>query len=59
MFASPGALIVYVGTVFFTNEIPSAVSDAAYEGAVKKIFDRIDAYEASDQAATAILPEIM
>ncbi|MBW3671841.1 MAG: DNA-directed RNA polymerase subunit beta', partial [Acidobacteria bacterium] len=41
MFRSPGAFLTFVGQVFFTNSIPSAYAEEAYEQAANKLLDEL------------------
>lgn len=56
MFRSPGAFLTFVGTVFFTNEIPSAYAEEAYEQAAKKIISKVEGFQNAGEYAAIIFP---
>src|SRR5690606_19577185 len=49
MFRSPGAFLTFVGQVFFTNSIPSAYAEEAYEQAANKLLDVLKQKDAAGE----------
>lgn len=58
MFRSPGAFLTFVGQVFFTNTIPSAYAEDAYDGAARKLIDTLKVYDAQGEAVFALFPTV-
>lgn len=58
MFRSPGAFLTFVGQVFFTNTIPSAYAEEAYEDAAKDFIQIMEDRQAAGELVLAIFPEI-
>ncbi len=56
MFRSPGAFLTFVGQVFFTNTIPSAYAEEAYEQAANKLLDELKALDAQGELVFALFP---
>lgn len=57
MLRSPGALLTFVGTAIFTNEIPSAYAEEAYEQAQKKLIAQLEAMQQGGQPVVLVLPK--
>ena len=57
MLRSPGALLTFVGTAIFTNEIPSAYAEEAYEQAQRKLIGLLDAMQKAGQPVVLVLPQ--
>jgi hypothetical protein len=58
MFRSPGAFLTFVGQVFFTNSIPSAYAEEAYEKAAKDFIQQVEARQNAGELVLAIFPQI-
>lgn len=58
MLRSPGALLTFVGTAIFTNEIPSAYAEEAYEQAQKKLIGILDGLQQQGQPVVLVLPKV-
>ena len=56
MFRSPGAFLTFVGQVFFTNSIPSAYAEEAYEGAAKAVIAKVEALQKAGEYVTIVFP---
>lgn len=56
MFRSPGAFLTFVGTVFFTNEIPSAYAEEAYEQAANALVKKLEDFQTSGEYVAAVFP---
>lgn len=56
MFRSPGAFLTFVGQVFFTNSIPSAYAEQAYEEAAKKLIGLVEAMQNGGQPCILLMP---
>lgn len=56
MFRSPGAFLTFVGQVFFTNSIPSAYAEEAYENAAKALIKKVEALQNAGEYVTVIFP---
>lgn len=56
MFRSPGAFLTFVGQVFFTNSIPSAYAEEAYEGAAKAVIKKVEALQNAGEYVTIVFP---
>ena len=57
MLRSPGALLTFVGTAIFTNEIPSAYAEEAYEQAQKKLIGILEGMQNQGQPVVLVLPK--
>jgi hypothetical protein len=57
MFRSPGAFLTFVGQVFFTNEIPSAYAEEAFEKAAKALVKKVEAMQAAGEYVTVVFPK--
>jgi hypothetical protein len=58
MFRSPGAFLTFVGQVFFTNSIPSAYSEEAYEQAANKMVRMLEDLQNNGESVAAIFPKV-
>lgn len=58
MFRSPGAFLTFVGQVFFTNSIPSAYSEQAYEEAARKLIAKVEELQTQGQSVALLLPKV-
>ncbi|MGE0712045.1 MAG: hypothetical protein AB7N76_31440 [Planctomycetota bacterium] len=58
MLRSPGALLTFVGQVFFTNTIPSAYAEDAYEAAAKDFIAKLTDRQNAGERVIAIFPDI-
>ena len=58
MFRSPGAFLTFVGQVFFTNTIPSAYAEDAYEAAAKQLIQVLQGYDAQGESVFALFPTV-
>ncbi|MCW8139705.1 MAG: hypothetical protein KIT58_12475 [Planctomycetota bacterium] len=56
MFRSPGAFLTFVGQVFFTNTIPSAYAEEAYENAAKRLISRAEGFQNAGEYVTVLFP---
>ncbi len=56
MFRSPGAFLTFVGQVFFTNSIPSAYAEEAYEQAANELLDVLKQKDAAGEMVFALFP---
>ncbi len=56
MFRSPGAFLTFVGQVFFTNTIPSAYAEEAYENAAKALIRKADELQNNGEYVSLIFP---
>lgn len=57
MWSSPGASVTFVGQVIFTNSIPSAYAEMAYEKAAKAAIKLVVRLEDGGTPATLVLPQ--
>lgn len=58
MFRSPGAFLTFVGTVFFTNEIPSAYAEEAYEQAANALIKKLEDFQKAGEYVAAVFPTV-
>jgi hypothetical protein len=56
MFRSPGAFLTFVGQVFFTNEIPSAYAEDAFNEAADALAKKVDALQQNGEFAWVVWP---
>lgn len=58
MFRSPGAFLTFVGQVFFTNAIPSAYAEEAYEGAARALITKVEELQNNGEYVTVLFPTV-